>query len=108
MVCLERAEDFARAAVAADPHLADGHVWLAVALGYEARIIGVMRARLRDMPGQAKEELDAALATIPTIAYALAALGGWHIEIVRGGGAIWRGALWRQLRQRRWRCSTAR
>src|SRR6185295_14515883 len=35
--CLERAEALSRQAVAADPHHAFGQVWLAVALGYQAR-----------------------------------------------------------------------
>ena len=84
--CLKRAEDFARRSTAADAAQADAHVWLATALGYEARIIGLVRARLEDDPGKAKMELDAALKAEPDNAYALAALGGWNIEIVRAGG----------------------
>src|SRR5216684_2391285 len=60
--CLRRAEDFASKAVAADPHLADAHVYLAVAMGYEARIVGPVWARAHNYPGRAKDELDAALA----------------------------------------------
>jgi hypothetical protein len=86
--CLERAEKLARAAVAADPRQAFGHVWLAVALGYQARIIGMVKARYRDYPAQSKASLDAAVAEDPKNAYAVSALGGWHIEIVRGGGAM--------------------
>ena len=52
--CLKRAEDFARRSTAADAAQADAHVWLATALGYEARIIGLVRARLEDDPGKAK------------------------------------------------------
>ena len=40
MACLQRAERLARQAVAADPHHAYGQIWLAVALGYQARITG--------------------------------------------------------------------
>jgi tetratricopeptide (TPR) repeat protein len=87
MPCLERAEKLSRAAIAADPHLSYGHVWLAVALGYQARIIGMVRARLKDFPAQSRTELDAAVAADPKNAYAVSALGGWHIEVVRGGGA---------------------
>jgi len=87
MPCLERAERLARAALAADPHQAFGHVWLAVALGYEARVIGIVRARLKDSPSQSRAALDAAVAEDPKNAYAVSALGGWHIEVVRGGGA---------------------
>jgi hypothetical protein len=85
--CLERAEKLARGAVAADPHLSYGHVWLAVALGYQARVIGMVRARLKDFPAQSKAALDDAVAADPKNPYAVSALGGWHIEVVRGGGA---------------------
>ena len=38
-------------AVAADPHYAFGQVWLAVALGYQARILGPIRRRgMKDTP----------------------------------------------------------
>src|ERR1043166_6175282 len=50
MDCLQRGEDFARRAVAADPKVADGQIWLAVALGYESRITGAVKARMRDAP----------------------------------------------------------
>ena len=49
--CLKRGEAFARRAVAADPANADARVWLATSLGYEARIEGLIWARLRDDPG---------------------------------------------------------
>lgn len=86
--CLERGEAFARRAVAADPNNADARVWLATSLGYEARIEGLIWARLRDDPGRAKDNLDAALKSDPGNAYALAALGGWNVAIVRAGGSF--------------------
>jgi hypothetical protein len=86
--CLERAEALARQAVAADPHFALGQVWLAVALGYQARIIGAVKARVKNSPAQSRAALDAAVADDPKNAFAVSALGGWHIEIVRGGGAF--------------------
>ena len=88
LACLRRAEDFARKAAAIDSMLSDAHVYLAISLGYEARIVGMIRARLAAYPEQAKRNLDAALASDPGNAQALAALGGWNIEIVRGGGAV--------------------
>jgi hypothetical protein len=84
--CLQWAEDFARKAIAADPHFADAHVYLAVAMGYEARIVGPVWARAHNYPGQAKDELDAALSIDPKSVWALGALGGWNVEIVRTGG----------------------
>jgi hypothetical protein len=86
--CLRRGEDFARRAVAADPKLADGHVWLAAALGMEGRIIGMIRARLANMPHDAYLNLITALREDPHNGYALAAMGAWNIEIVKAGGAF--------------------
>jgi tetratricopeptide (TPR) repeat protein len=87
LACLERAEQLARQAVAADPKFALGQVWLAVALGYQARIIGAVKARMRNMPAQSRTALDEAVKDDPNNAFAVSALGGWHIEVVRGGGA---------------------
>lgn len=86
--CLQRAEGLARQAIAIDPHHAFGQVWLAVALGYQARIIGAVKARLADTPAQSKAALDQAVKDEPGNAFAVSALGGWHIEIVRGGGSF--------------------
>jgi hypothetical protein len=86
--CLQRAEGFARKAIAADEHLPDGHIYLAVSLGYEARIIGIVRARLAGYAEESKKNLDAALASDPHDALALMALGGWNLEIVHSGGAF--------------------
>jgi tetratricopeptide (TPR) repeat protein len=48
--------------------------------------VGLIRARLNNDPAQAKEHLDAALKIDPDNPYALAALGGWNVEIARTGG----------------------
>jgi hypothetical protein len=85
--CIRRAEELAQKAIVLDPKLADGHVYLAVSLGYHARIIGKIRAQLDSYPQLAKRNLDLALASDPANAWALAARGGWNIEVVRGGGA---------------------
>jgi hypothetical protein len=84
--CLQRAEAVARQAVAADPKLADGQIWLAVALGYESRITGIISARLHQRPEQARDALEAAMKADPHNAYAVSALGGWNIEVVKGAG----------------------
>jgi tetratricopeptide (TPR) repeat protein len=86
--CLQRAESLARQAIAVDPHHAFGQVWLAVALGYQARITGAVKARLANSPAQSKAALDLAVKDEPGNAFAVSALGGWHIEIVRGGGSF--------------------
>jgi tetratricopeptide (TPR) repeat protein len=86
MECLQHGEALARQAVTADPKLADGQIWLAVALGYQARLQGLVRARMRDLPGQARRALDAAIAADPADPYAVSALGAWHIEVVKAAG----------------------
>ena len=85
--CLERAEDFARRAIAADPRLPDAQVCLVVALGLKEHIEGPVVARLNGYPQEAKRALDAALAADPNNPWTLAALGSWNIEIVNHGGA---------------------
>jgi len=85
--CLDRAESYARQAIAADPKLAEGHIYLAVTLGYESRIIGPIAARFRGYAESARKEIDDAIADDPKNAWAWASLGGWNIEIVHNGGA---------------------
>ncbi len=84
--CLQRAEGFARKAVAADSSQADGHVWLAASLGLEGRITGLLHETRAAT--DAKDQLDMALKDDPHHAYAMAAMGGWNIELVKGGGAL--------------------
>lgn len=84
--CLKRAEGYARKAVAADPNSADAHTYLAATLGYQGRIVGLVQARIDNYPEEAKANIDAALKADPNNGRALAALGGWNIEVVRAGG----------------------
>ena len=92
--CLQQAESFARRAIEADPIYAEGHIELAAALGYEARYVGLFRARLRRYGEQAKEAIDTALHLTPDDPWALAAAGGWHIEVVRLGGRVLAGLIY--------------
>jgi tetratricopeptide (TPR) repeat protein len=84
--CIQRAEALARQAVAADPKLADGQIWLAVSLGYQARIKGVLWARWQGFPEQARTALQAAVAAEPDNPYAVSAYGGWQVEVVKAAG----------------------
>lgn len=85
--CIRRAQDDARKAIAADPKNPDGHVFLAVALGREGRLLSSFTVVRKGYPSEAKAELDAAIAADPGSAFAWSALGGWNIEIVHKGGA---------------------
>jgi hypothetical protein len=86
MPCLQRAETFARRALAADANLMEAHIHLAVSLGYQARIIGPIRARFQRFPEQAKDSIEIALRLAPNSHWALSAAGGFNIEVVRSGG----------------------
>lgn len=85
--CIERAEDFARKAIAADSKNSDGHVFLAVALGREGRLESTFTVLRKGYPSEAKRALDAAVAADPRNAFAWGALGGWNIGLVGAGGA---------------------
>jgi hypothetical protein len=85
--CLKHAEDLSRRAIAADPKLPEARIYLAAAIGYEARIIGDLAAQSRGYAGEAKRQLDVVLANDPNDPWALAAMGSWNIEIVHSAGA---------------------
>jgi tetratricopeptide (TPR) repeat protein len=86
--CLQNAEALARRAIAADPNNMEAHIHLAVALGYQARIIGPIRARFQGFAEQAKQEIETALRLAPNSHWALSAAGGFNIEVVRSGGRL--------------------
>jgi tetratricopeptide (TPR) repeat protein len=88
MTCLKRAEALARRSIQLDDQHPEAYVYLATALGYEARIVGSLRARFARYPEQAKEAIDRALAVAPNESWSLAAAGTWHIEVVRNGGSL--------------------
>ena len=94
MTCLQRAEVLARRSIALDTKHPEPYVYLAAILGYEARIVGSLRARLARYPEQAKEAIDRALAVAPNDSWSLAAAGTWHIEVVRNGGSLLARALY--------------
>lgn len=84
--CLKQAADLARRAIATDPKRPEAHIYLAVALGYEARIIGDLAAQSRGFAREGQKELTLALDADPNDPWALAGMGSWNIEIVRGAG----------------------
>jgi len=88
LACLKNAEDFARRAIAADRDRTDAYVYLAITLGLESRVEGYEEAIRKGYAGEAKRALDAALKSDPGDPWALAAMGGWNIEVVRGGGPV--------------------
>ncbi|HEY4264678.1 MAG TPA: hypothetical protein VGM72_05125 [Micropepsaceae bacterium] len=86
--CLQRVERLARRSIAKDPTHPEAFIYLAAGVGYEARIVGNLRAQFAHYPEIAKEAIDHALAIAPNDDWSLAAAGAWHIEVVRNGGSV--------------------
>ena len=86
--CLKRVEDLARRSIMLDMNHPEAYIYLAAALGYESRIIGYVRASVDRYPELTKQAIDHALAVAPSDTWSLAALGGWHFEIVRDAGSL--------------------
>ncbi|MGV8995527.1 MAG: hypothetical protein ACOH12_01100 [Parvibaculaceae bacterium] len=82
------AEADARRAVALAPDQADGHLYLALALGFIGRIDGNIAAHFGGLAHDARSHIDRALKIDPDNAWANALDGGWNLEIVRGGGLL--------------------
>jgi hypothetical protein len=86
LACIHRAQDDAQKSIAADPKLPEAHIFLAAALGYESRVIGMIAAGTRGFAWKGKTQIDEALALDADNPWALAAHGSWNIEVVRIGG----------------------
>ena len=82
------AEADARRAVALAPDKADGHLYLALALGFIGRLDGNIAVHFAGLAHDARSHIDRALVLDPNNAWGHALDGGWNLEIVRGGGII--------------------
>lgn len=78
-----RAQDHARAAIAADPGYAPAHLRLAAAIGFEARYINPVRAAMIGLPQEGKRHIETALSLDPDDPWAEGMLGAWHMEVAR-------------------------
>jgi len=87
---IEQAEEDARAAIALAPDYAEGHLQLAVALGFKARLEGRLTAHAEGYADEARAHLDYVAAREPDNPWLLALLGGWHLEISEAGGFLGR------------------
>lgn len=86
--CLIVAETVAEHAIAADPNRADAYVQLALAMGLRGRLEDLEAAEEEHLASKGRIAIDKALALEPKNPLALAALGAWHLEIVRRAGPI--------------------
>lgn len=82
----DRLSRHARAAIAADESLAEAHLRMAAAIGFEGRYTGTLRAFMRRLPQQGKSHIERAAALDPADPWGDALLGAWHFEVVRRGG----------------------
>jgi len=82
------AEADARRAIARDPNDPEGHLYLALALGFLGRVDGTLVAHFAGYADEARKEIDEALKLDPQSAWAYALDGGWNLEIARDGGLL--------------------
>jgi len=78
----------ARRAIARDPRDPEGHLYLALALGFLGRVDGTLVAHFAGYADEARKEIDEALKLDPQSAWAHALDGGWNLEISRDGGLL--------------------
>ena len=86
--CLSIAETIAGDAIARDPNFAEGYTQFAIAMGFRGRLIGLMEARAEELPEKGRRAIDKALELDPLSPWARAALGAWHLEVVRHAGPV--------------------
>jgi len=87
---IEQAEEDARAAIAIAPDFAEGHLQLAVALGFKARMEGRLTAHAEGYADEARAHLEYVAVREPDNPWMHALLGGWHLEISEVGGFLGR------------------
>lgn len=81
----EKAQGYARQAIALDKNNADAYFELARAQGRLAQYSGILNSL--NLAGDMKKNLDQALRLQPSMAGAYVALGLWHANLVSKGGA---------------------
>ncbi|PWE18860.1 hypothetical protein DDZ18_04530 [Marinicauda salina] len=81
-----RARVHAEAALAIDDALADAHLRLAAALGFQGRFTSPLMAYLRGLPQRGRDHIATAIRLDPDDPWGHAMLGAWHLEVVRRGG----------------------
>lgn len=97
---VSEAAQAARRAVAQDAGVVEGHLQLAVALGFKGRSMGNIAAHERGLARAARTAIDAALALAPDDPWVLSVDGTWHLEIVGGAGPLLGAALYDADRSR--------
>lgn len=81
----EKAQGYARQAIALDKNNADAYFELARAQGRLAQFVGILQSL--NLAGDVKKNLDQAIRLQPNMAGAYVALGLWNANLVSKGGA---------------------
>lgn len=77
-----QAKRYAETALKLNPDNSEAIIQYALALGFETRSSGVMKAWMGKMPDKSKTAIDRALAVAPDDGRSLALRGAWHLGIV--------------------------
>ncbi len=85
-VSAKAAKLYAQKALDSEPQNTEALIQYALALGFETRSSGIMKAWLGKMPQKSKAAIDAAYAAAPDDARTSALIGAWHLGIVRKAG----------------------
>lgn len=83
---IERAIVLAEKALALDPDLVEGHLQIATAYGFKARMLNMLRAKLAKLPEKSRHHLEQTILLEPKNAWGWSFMGAWHWEVVRKGG----------------------
>ncbi|MFQ5534142.1 MAG: hypothetical protein ACE5EM_04885 [Sphingomonadales bacterium] len=92
---LTQSQALARRALEADPDNVEALLHLSIALGYQARTEGYIKAHFAGRAREARKLLDRALVLDPEGGWSHTAMGGWHAELVVAGGGLLAAALYR-------------
>lgn len=87
---ITQAEADARRAIARDGDNPEGHLYLAIALGFRARLEGRMAAHFMGLGKEANLHILLAQKLAPNDAWGHAVMGGWNLEICLRGGLLGR------------------
>lgn len=80
------AKGYAQNALDADPDNTEALIQYALALGFETRSSGIMKAYFGKLPQKSKTAIDKAYNAAPDDPRTAALLGAWHLGIVRKAG----------------------
>lgn len=88
LATIERAENYARAALATEPTHVEGRLQLAIALSLRARPLSLKEARRSNLATESRQLVESVLEDDPANPYAHGFMAVWNLEVRRRGGVI--------------------